>query len=104
MTISVSNGCLKMSHSSAVNSSQSAKLAHNRRYCSEFPFFDPQSAVQNCCSLQVRVSENGSNTSLAKKAAALIPDFSVNVASHPAADSEPGNDWQICTPELLQLF
>ena len=76
--------------------SQVSKLAHNRRFCSEFPFFD---MPEPCCEIGVRVREIAAATSLMKKAAAtLVPEFSI-VAAMAGSD-----DWQLSTPEILQLF
>jgi hypothetical protein len=75
---------------------QVAKLAHNRRYCAEFPFFAP---ADSCCEIGVRVSEVTSTTSLVRKgAAALVPEFSVKAAN------TGSDEWQLSTPEILQLF
>ena len=100
MSVAVSNSCLNSGHVTSANSLQVSKLAHNRRYCSEFPFFD-KSFAEPCCNLQVRVCENGTSTSLVKKAAALIPEFSINVEGQ---NTGRAPEWQLCTPQILQLF
>jgi hypothetical protein len=98
MTVAVNRSCSTNCKMSAANSNsgQVAKLSHNRRYCSEFPFFE---TIENCCEIEVRVCEGGSNTSLVKKAVmALVPEFIIKAAK---AGSD---DWQLSTPEILNLF
>ena len=100
MSVTVFNSCSICCHVSAAaavrSNTQVSKLAHNRRYCSEFPFFEK---IEPCCEIGVRVCEIGSATSLMKKAAAaLVPEFSIMAAK---AGSD---DWQLSTPEILQLF
>ena len=77
---------------------QVSKLAHNRRFCSEFPFFDK---VEPCCEIGVRFCEIPSATTpsvMKKAAAALVPEFAIRAA-------KAGSDeWQLSTPEILQLF
>jgi len=99
MSVGVINSCFNGCHQTPSCDSrnvQVSKLAHNRRYCSEFPFFE---TIDPCCEIGVRVSEIVSATSLIKKAAAaLVPEFAVKAAK---TGSE---EWQLSTPEILQLF
>ena len=97
MSVTVFNSCSISCHQTSPSAgAQVSKLAHNRRFCSEFPFFEK---VEPCCEIGVRVCEIASSTSLIKKAAAaLVPEFSIRAAK---AGSD---DWQLSTPEILQLF